>query len=274
MRLAVVAANRELGLKIYRSVLSFKQGIVRAVLISLSGAIALPTSAAEIRVLSSSNMQPILTGITGPFERTTGHKLSITIVEAVPVRDQILKGDLPDIAITQRELLEDLWAAKKLMPGIVDVARSTVSVVVRGGMPKPDVSSVNALKSSLLSAKSIAYPNPKAGGLAGIYFARALEQLGIADQVRAKTRLASNGQEACQLVSSGDVELGIAQTTTALATRGVESAGTLPKELGVDIVVSVGIVAGTRQQEAALQLVKFLTSETAASIIRERGMEP
>lgn len=257
---------------IYGSAASFKHGIVRAVVISLNAAFVLPTAAADIRVLSSSNMAPILTEITGPFERTTGHKLSITIVEAVPVRDQVLNGDLPDIAITQRELLDELWVAKKLMPGIVEVARSTVSVVVRAGGLKPDVSSVEALKVLLLSAKSIAYPNPKAGGLAGIYFARALEQLGIADQVSRKTKLANNGQEACRLVSSGEVELGIAQTTTARATPGVESAGALPKELGVDIVVSVGIVAGTHQQDAALQLVAFLTSGTAASIIRERGI--
>jgi molybdate transport system substrate-binding protein len=254
---------------------SFKRSIIRAVVISLCAVIpCLSASAAEIRVLSSSNMQPILTEITGLFERATGHKLSITIAEAVPVRDRVLNGDSPDIVITQRELLDDLWVAKRLTAGIVDVARSTVSVVVREGMPKPNISSVEALKASLLSAKSIAYPDPKAGGLAGIYFTRALEHLGIADQVRGKTKLANSGQEACRLVSSGASELGIAQTTTARATPGVESAGTLPKELGVDIVVSVGIVVETHQQEASLQLVKFLTSATVVSIIRERGMEP
>ncbi len=271
-----MATDRELGLGIcLKAASSLEPGVIRVVILTLSAVILCsPAPAAEIRVLSSSNMRPILTEITGLFERTTGHKLSITIVEAVPVRDRVLDGDLPDIVITQRELLDDLWGAKKLKPGIVDVARSTVSVVVRVGISKPNVSSAEALKASLLSAKSITYPNPKAGGLAGIYFARALEHLGIADQVRGKTKLANSGQEACQLVSSGEVELGLAQTTTARAAPGVESAGTLPKELGVDILVSAAIVAGTHQQEASQQLVQFLTSTTAASIIRERGMEP
>ncbi len=233
-----------------------------------------PRPAVEIKVLSSSNMQPIWAEVAPLFEKTTGHRLFITIVEAVPVKDRIVAGSDADVAITQRQLLDDLLVQRKLAPGIVDIARSTVSVVVRAGAPKPAVASVEALRASLVAAKSIAYPDPKAGGLAGIYFARALEQLGLADRMRSKTRLADNGQAACRLVSSGEVELGIAQTSTARAAPGVESAGILPRQLGVDIVVSAGIVAGTPQPEASLQLIRFLTSPSVASIIRASGMEP
>lgn len=235
----------------------------------------LSAQAADIRVLSSSNMRPILAELTALFERTTRRRWSVMIVEAVPVRDRILAGELADVAITQRPLLDDLLANGRLVPGsVVDVARSTVSMVVRAGGPQPDISSVNAFQRSLLSSTSIAYPDPKAGGLAGIYFLRALERLGIAEQMQGKTTLAASGQEACRLVASGTVELGVAQTSTARAAAGVVAIGALPKELGVDIVVSAGIVAGTRELDASRELLTFLTSPAVAAIIRAGGMEP
>ena len=126
----------------------------------------------------------------------------------------------------------------------------------------------------LLSATSIAYPDPNAGGLAGIYLVSALEGLGIVEQMKAKTTLAASGQEACRLVGSGAAELGVAQTSTARAAEGVETLGTLPKELGIDIVVSAGIVVGTREQEASAELLKFLVSPAALAAIRANEMEP
>lgn len=235
----------------------------------------LSAQAADIRVLSSSNMRPILAELNALFERTTGRRWSVMIAEAVPVRDRILSGELVDVAITQRPLLDELLAKGRLVPGsVVDVARSTVSLVVRTGSPQPNISSVDAFRRSLLSSTSIAYPDPNAGGLAGIYLIRALEGLGIAEQMRGKTTLVASGQEACRLVASGTVELGVAQTSTARAAAGVVTIGALPKELGVDIVVSAGIVTGVGDLDASRELLMFLTSPAAASVIRAGGMEP
>lgn len=247
--------------------------VVALTVVSVSG--HLRAQSGELRVLSSSNMQPILADLKEPFERATGHRLAVTIAEAVPVRDRILAGEGADVVITQRSLLDDTVAQRKVDPKtVIDIARSTVSVVVKAGAASPDITSVEAFRRALAAAPSLAYPDPKAGGLAGIYLAKAIEEMGMTSQLAPKTTLAASGQEACRLVASGQVTLGVAQTSTARSVAGVAVIGTLPRELGVDIVVGAGIVATTGQRAASETLLGFLKSPAAAAIIRTRGMEP
>jgi len=106
------------------------------------------------------------------------------------VKNRILAGEPADMAIVLRSLLNDLSQAGKIANGsIIDLARSPVVLTVRAGAPKPDIGSVDAFKRTMLAADSIAYADPASGGLSGLYFAAALARLGIADQMKPKTKL-------------------------------------------------------------------------------------
>ena len=137
-------------------------------------------AAAEIKVLSAVAMQAALDDIARAFERTTTHKVTISYATAGVLDNRIQSGELADVTILPKPVFEALVAGGKIVAGSVAIfAQSTVGVSVRVGAPKPDISSVDALKRSLLAAKSIVYADPAQGAASGIYFLLVLERLGI-----------------------------------------------------------------------------------------------
>ena len=135
--------------------------------------------AAEVKVLSAVAMRPALDELAPQFERTTGHKLTISYAVAGELRKRIEGGEFGDMTILPRPWFEPLLTQGKITAGSqVILARSTVGVSVRAGAPKPDISSVEAVRRSLLAAKSIVYGDPAKGAASGVHFARVLEKLG------------------------------------------------------------------------------------------------
>ena len=229
---------------------------------------------AEIAVLASPNMRPLLTDIAPEFERASGHKLTVTYDAAGAVKSRVAAGETTDVILTLRPLLDEL-AAEAKAKDVGTVGRSFIAVVVPTGAPKPDISSVEAFKRALLAAKSIVYSDPAKGGLSGIFTARMIERLGIADQIKPKTKLVPPGGVALvEAIAKKEADFGIDQLTVVDGNPGVEVVGILSKEFGVDIVMGTGVAAGAKQPEAAATLVKFLTSPAAAPMINKRGMEP
>jgi molybdate transport system substrate-binding protein len=248
--------------------------ILTACLVFTAATAALPAGAAEIAVLASPNMRPLLTDIAPDFERARGHKITVTYDAAGAVQSRVAAGEQTDVILTLRPLLDEL-AAQAKAKDVGTVGRSFIAVVVPAGAPKPDISSVEAFKRALLAAKSIVYSDPAKGGLSGIFTARMIERLGIADQVKPKTKLVPPGGEALvEVIAKKEADFGIDQLTVVDGKPGVEVVGLLSKEFGVDIVMGTGIAAGAKQPEAAATLVKFLTSPAAAPMIKKRGMEP
>src|SRR5262249_46476416 len=136
-------------------------------------------AAAELKILSSGNMRPVFDRLTAEFERTSGHKLAITYDNAGAITNRLAAGEAADVGITQRSFMDELVKDGKLASGsIKDVVRSSVVVFVRAGAPKPDIGSVDSLKRSLATAKSVAYSDPSKGGAAGVYFAGLIQRLG------------------------------------------------------------------------------------------------
>jgi molybdate transport system substrate-binding protein len=187
--------------------------------------------AAEFKVLSAVAMKSALDDLAPQFERATGHKLTISYAVAGELRKRIEGGEFGDMTILPKPWFEPLLAQGKITEGSqMIVARSTVGVSVRAGTPKPDISSVEAVRRSLLAAKSIVYGDPAKGGASGIHFVRVLEKLGIVEEMRPKTILIP-GAGAAEVVARGEAQLAISQTIDLIRVTGADYVGPLPSEL-------------------------------------------
>jgi len=236
----------------------------------LSGAAA---RAAEVKVLTSVALKSVLDELAPMFEKKTGHKLAIDYGLAADQKKRILGGEHADLIILTRAMMEDLAKQNKLTAdGLVNVAGTSVAVAARAGAAKPDISTVDAFKQALLSAKSIVYADPAKGGLSGIVAARAIERLGIAEQMKAKTILVPGAQSG-DLVAKGEAELGIAQASEIVPVAGAQLLGPLPGELGTMTLFTGGIGAESQSVPAVKALIEFLTGPDAAPSFKAKGFE-
>jgi molybdate transport system substrate-binding protein len=253
----------------------FVQVLVAVGTVSIS-LLGVGAGAAEIKVLSAVAIKPALDDVAREFERTTGHKVMVAYATAGLVRDRIRDGESVDVAIMPRSAFEPLVTQGKIAPdSVVAVARSMVAVAVRTGAPKPDISSVEALKRSLLAAKSIVYPDPTKGGATGIHAARVIERLGITNEMKPKTTLTPAGEYA-EIVAKGEADLAIVQPMVILNVPGVELVGPLPEELQntADFVFLAGIGVSATEAATGRAFIKYLLAPDAARVIKAKGMEP
>jgi molybdate transport system substrate-binding protein len=233
------------------------------------------SAAAEIKVLSTGNMSSILAEITGEFERTTGHKLTIEYGSTTRVKSRIEADEAADLTINEKYVIEDLLHQARIANGtIVEIARSPLAIGIREGAPKPDVSSVDGLKQALLAADSIAHPDPSGGAQDGTYFVNLIRYLGIAEQLKPKIKLTMGGDAAAQTVATGAAQIAVAQRRNFIALKGVQMLEPLPDLPGMKFLMEAGVVARAREPAAAAALAKFLSSPSIAPAIRAKGMEP
>jgi molybdate transport system substrate-binding protein len=229
--------------------------------------------AAEIRLLSASALHPAIDALIPDFEKSSGHKAMVAYGTAGAVADHVQKGEAADIVISSVPMIDRLQAQGKAVAGDrVIIAKVGVGAFVRKGAAKPDISSVDAFKRSMLAARSIAYPDPAGGGASGIYVASLLERLGIAAEMKPKTKL-STLETLYTSVASGDVEIGFNQVSEILAQPTVELAGPLPSEIQNYTQFAPGIVTGSSQIDAAKALVTFLSSPAAQTVLKAKGFE-
>jgi len=224
--------------------------------------------AAEIKVLSTVGMQPATPELFAQFEAATGHRVAVTYGLAAVLKTKFADGEPADVLILTAPLMEDLAKQGKVVPeSKKDVARSGVGVAVKAGAPKPDVSTPEALKAAVLSAKSVGYSQQ---GASGVAFARVLERLGIAEQVKAKYK--DTGTKAGEMVAAGEIELAAAQIPELMAVPGVDIVGPLPAELQTVTTFSVGLTSSARDSAAARALVDFLAGPHAAPVYKAKGL--
>jgi molybdate transport system substrate-binding protein len=230
--------------------------------------------AAEVKVLASVALEAALHELIPQFEHATGDKVVAVYSLAADLKRRVLDGEAADVLLLTRSAMDELQKAGKLEPGsLVNVAGTAVAVVMRAGAAPPDLSTVEAFKRTLLAAKSIVYADPAKGGASGVYFARVLDQLGLADQLKAKTILVP-GAQAAQVVARGDAELGVAQSSEIVPVDGAQVAGPLPGEFAFMTVLSAAIEAGDQSTEAAQQFIHFLAGPAAAAVLKAKGFEP
>jgi molybdate transport system substrate-binding protein len=232
-------------------------------------------NAAEIKVLAALGVKDVLDDLGPKFESASGHKLAIKFGTLGQVAKMVQDGETSDVVIIPRQGIDGIVKDGKATAGTVtEIARSGVVVIFRKGAPKPDVSTPEALKQTLLAAKSITYGDPADGGASAIHFVKVLDQLGIANDMKPKTIYSKAGPDTGVVVASGKAELGVNQWQVVMPVAGIENAGPLPGNLQSTVVFAAAIMSGAKDAAASKALVDFLRTPAAATVIKAKGMEP
>jgi len=233
--------------------------------------IASAAQAAEIKILTANAVKEAIVELVSAFEKASGHKVNVVWGGTVGLTKRVNDGEIFDIVLVGSDNIDKLIADRKLAPGSrADFAKSGVGVAVRSGLPKPDVSSTDALKKYLLSSKSLAY----SAGPSGAYVDELLKKLGISGLVKDRVKQPSSGAEVAQLLVQGKVDFGFAQVSELVNAKGITYLGPLPSDIQNMTVYSTGMHPAAPSVDAAKALVKFFTAPAAGPIIRKIGMEP
>jgi len=225
--------------------------------------------APAIKVLSGGAMRSLMLDVVPLFERASGCKVEIEFRLTSALWKEIEAGAPFDVALLPRPELDALVQAGKIAHhDMADVTRSAVGLAVRLGAAKPDIGTVDAFKRALIAARSIGYSD----GPSGAYIASLLERLGIACEMKPRTRLTSG--PVAELVASGEVEIGMQQIVAILPVKGVELVGPLPSELQNVIIYAAGRAAGAQNAASAQNFITFMRGHEVQRMIRAKGMEP
>jgi molybdate transport system substrate-binding protein len=230
---------------------------------------------AELKIYSTIGVRSAAEELFALFEKASGHRLEVTWGTAPMLVKRIEGGESADVIILSRAGIDALSKQNKIAAGSdVTLASSGVGIAVKAGAPKPDISTPEALKRTLLNAKSISYSEPSAGGASGVYFAKLLERMGIAEQMKPKTKYPPPGGFSANLLITGEVELAVQQKPELLHVAGAEIVGLLPGDLNVVTEFVAGIAPDSKYAEAGQALIKALRSQEAAAVFRSKGLEP
>jgi molybdate transport system substrate-binding protein len=227
--------------------------------------------AAELQVIAGGGIAGALNEIAGLFERASGHKVVIRYGTAPELIKMATSGALFDVGVVPQDVWKDSAARAQVAPGPTpDVARVGLGVAVRTGAPKPDISTAEALKQTLLKAQSIASIPASATGaqLAGIY-----ERLGISDEMKAKTKAQPTPKQVAEAVANGDAELAVFGLNVLIDPR-LDIVGPFPAEVQREVVYAAGVAANSKEPEAAKAFVAYLMSPPAIAVIKAKGMNP
>src|SRR3989442_2441132 len=227
--------------------------------------------AAELRVIAGGSMTASLNALTPEFEKATGHKLS-TLFDSTPNFIARVNSGTPfDVVVVPVDVFKDAAAKARFAPGpTIDIARVGYGVIVRAGAPKPDISTPDAFKKALLAAPSIAFLPASA---AGAYVLKVFDRLGIAEEMKAKTKVQATPAQIAPAVARGEAELGVFLTNVLIA-PGVELVGPFPGELQQELVFPSAVAADTREADAAKALIDYLKTQDATAVIKAAGMTP
>jgi molybdate transport system substrate-binding protein len=230
---------------------------------------------AELTVYSSIGMRSAAEQLFRKFEKENSCPLAVTWGTAPMLVARIEAGETADVLILSRAGIDALRKQGKIAAGSdVTLAGSGVAIAVKAGAPKPDVSTPEALKATLLKARSIAYSEPSAGGASGVYFAKLLERMGIAEQMKPKTKFPPAGGFSGELLLTDEAELAVQQKPELLHVAGIEIVGFLPGDLNVVTEFAAGIMAGSKNAEMGRALIQSLRSGEAAAVFRAKGLDP
>jgi molybdate transport system substrate-binding protein len=239
-----------------------------AILLLSTGA----AEAAEIHVLSAGAVRAIVTELTQAFEKESGNKVTLAF-GTVGVTRKRLAEEPADVVIMSDVAIDESSAQGAVVAGSrTDIARTGMGVGVRDGAPKPDISTSEAFKQSLLAAKSITYVDPAQGATSGIHFAGVLQKLGIADAMKPKTTLVPGGYPA-ELVAKGEVEMVVHQISEIVPVKGVTLVGPLPKDVQKVTVYSAGIAGKATTPDVARAFVAFLSSPAMKAKFAAAGLD-
>ncbi len=226
--------------------------------------------AAEIHVLAGGAIAALLKELAPPFESASGHKLVFRF-GTTPELIKLASGDPFDLGVVPRDVVQDAGARARFAPGpTTDIARVGLGVAVRAGAVKPDISTPEALKRTLLEAPSIATIPASATGTQVL---RVFEMLGVSEAMKLKTKAQPTPAQVAQVVASGEVELAVF-LMNILTAPGLDVVGPFPAALQQEVVFTGAVAAKPKEAEAAQAFITYLTTPAAIAVIKARGMNP
>jgi len=229
-----------------------------------------PVKASELKLIAGGSLAGLFKELAPQFEKASGHTLSIHFDSTPNIITRINAGTPFDVVVVPADVFKDAAAKSHLADPVIDIARVGFGVIVRAGAPKPDLSTTDAFRKALLAASSISSVPASA---AGAYIARVYERLGIAEEMKAKTKVQAMPTAIAPAVASGEAELGIFLANVFNA-PGIELAGPFPAELQQELVFPAAVATGAKEPEAAKALIDFLQTPAAVAAIKAAGMTP
>jgi len=227
--------------------------------------------AAELKVIAGGSMTAPLNQLSPEFEKATGHKLSIHFDSTPNIIARVNSGTPFDVVVVPVDVFKDAAARARVAPEpTIDIARVGYGVIVRAGAPKPDISTSDAFKKAMLAASSVAFLPASA---AGAHITKVFERLGIAEEMKAKTKVQAAPAQIPQAVAKGEAEIGVF-LSNVLISPGVEPVGPFPGDLQQELVFTSAVAADTREADAAKALIDYLRTPAATAVIKAAGMTP
>jgi len=248
------------------------KAVLSAVAVAFALSAAQTAAAAEVTLVAPGGIRAAVEQMIPAFEKKTGHKVKATFGSGNGTKAQVAKGDAFDVPIVQPPYPEVLASGNVVTSTETPLAHVAVGVAVRPGTPHPDISTPDAVKKLLLSAKSISYPDPKGGAAAGVSFDETMKKLGITEQMKPKIKLAQGGAGAMAALAKGEVDVGLTFISEIITEPGVEVVGPLPESVSTPTRLVGFIGAHAKDQAAAKELLQYLSSTDAAKVYKERGM--
>src|SRR5579872_3846621 len=231
-----------------------------------------PAQGAELLVVVSDGMKPSVEELLPQIEHAIGRKVTAQYNSSKNIREKIQSGEPFDVAILTTEIIDDLIKQGKITSDTrAEIARTGMGVGVRAGAAKPDVSTPEALKRALVSAKSISF-NPSGASAPHVY--SIFEHLGIADSVKPKLMLDPEPGRPQMFVADGKADLVITLIPEIKFFKGVELVGPVPAELQSYISFGAGVASNTKNGDAGKALIKYITSPAAAPVLKSKALEP
>jgi molybdate transport system substrate-binding protein len=237
-------------------------------------AVTAPANAqTEVTLIAPGGIRAAIEQLIPGYEAKTSNKVKATFGSGLGTKKQVASGEVFDVPVLQPPYPEVIASGNVIEKSAKPLASVSVGVAVKKGAPKPDISTPEAVKKTLLAAKSIAYPDAAGGAAAGVSFEETLKKLGITEQVQPKIKLAQGGAGAMKMAASGEVEIGLT-FLSEMNEPGVDIVGPLPKAISTPTVLVGFVSTHAKDHKAAQSLLDYLSSPEAAAVYQAQGMQP
>lgn len=239
-------------------------------------ATASTANAAEIHAFISTAIKSVTDELLPPFERAGGYSINAIYAPPGALLRRFEAGEPGDIFLTGSDAIDALIKEGKIVPGRVDLATVGIGICVKKGAPRPDVSTPDAFRRALLAATSVAYVAPSGGSVTGPHIEAMFRELGIAEQMAAKTKFAAGGPNGrvSTLVANGEAAIGLQQVSELMSNPAVDVIGMLPGDLQHTTLYAAGITTSAKEVDGAKALIKAMTAPSAAPVYKAKGFGP
>jgi molybdate transport system substrate-binding protein len=229
-------------------------------------------NAADVKILCASGMREVVSELQPRIGQITGQQVSISFGEAGDLRKRIQGGEVADVAILPRIVLDQVASDGNIVPGtIIDISQSSIGIGVRKDGPKPDIGSPEKFKQVLLAAKAIVVTDPASGGVAGVHVADVFRRLGIMDQLTPRLRL-TRGQRNATFVAKGEADIAVQLSNEIRMVPSIEFIP-FPPEFGRTFVFSAALGTNAKDANAVRTILQFLAGPETAAVVEAKGMD-